>query len=117
MFTIKKEFSFSSSHRLDGLPEDHPCSRLHGHNYKVIVELKAAATDSVGFVRDYRQLDFIKHDLDRFFDHQHLNDRLLFNPTSELIAKHLFETYKDKLPQLFSVTVKETDKTEARYEP
>ncbi|HBU96439.1 6-pyruvoyl trahydropterin synthase family protein, partial [Thalassospira lucentensis] len=40
MFTITKQFAFSASHQLAGLDADHPCSRLHGHNYIVEVELK-----------------------------------------------------------------------------
>lgn len=39
MFRITKEFHFSASHQLTGLPEDHQCARLHGHNYIVEVEL------------------------------------------------------------------------------
>ncbi|MFI6697695.1 6-pyruvoyl trahydropterin synthase family protein [Streptomyces sp. NPDC050509] len=51
---ISKEFHFSASHQLDGLPEDHPCGRLHGHNYVVALELSAPTDglDTTGFVRD-----------------------------------------------------------------
>ena len=41
MYTIAKQFSFSASHVIDGVPEDHPCGRLHGHNYTVEVQLAA----------------------------------------------------------------------------
>ena len=41
MYRISKEFHFSASHQLIGLPEDHQCARLHGHNYIVVVELTA----------------------------------------------------------------------------
>ena len=33
MFTITKQFYFSASHTLDTLPDDHPCTQLHGHNW------------------------------------------------------------------------------------
>ena len=52
MYRISKEFSFSASHRLLGLPDGHPCARLHGHNYRVEVELSAADLNRYGFVRD-----------------------------------------------------------------
>lgn len=117
MFTIKKEFSFSASHQLDGLPKDHPCSRLHGHNYKIIVELKSEKLDEIGFVKDYRELDLFKEFLDKNFDHRHLNDILPYNPTAENIAQILYIFFKLKFSQISAVTVKETDKTEARYEP
>ena len=116
MFTIKKEFSFSASHQLQGLPDNHPCSRLHGHNYKVIVELRSEKLDEIGFVQDYRELDLIKEFIDRELDHRHLNEIFPYNPTAENLAKNLCTYFKLKFTKVFAVTVKETDKTEARYE-
>jgi 6-pyruvoyltetrahydropterin/6-carboxytetrahydropterin synthase len=117
MFTIRKSFEFSASHQLDGLPTIHPCSRLHGHNYKVEIVLKAKELDEVGFVKDYRLLDEIKAFIDTTLDHRHLNDVFQFNPTAENIAKHLYIFIKLRFTQLYAVTVKETEKTSATYEP
>ena len=39
MYTIAKRFAFSASHTIGGLPPEHPCARLHGHNYEVEVIL------------------------------------------------------------------------------
>lgn len=33
MTDIAKGFHFSASHQLYRLPEEHPCARMHGHNY------------------------------------------------------------------------------------
>jgi len=52
MFKITKEFTFSASHQLFGLTKDHPCARLHGHNYVVEIELSSKELNSHGFVRD-----------------------------------------------------------------
>jgi P-type Ca2+ transporter type 2C len=41
MYTIAKRFAFSASHVIGGLPADHPCARLHGHNYEVEVVLQS----------------------------------------------------------------------------
>jgi len=38
-FTISKDFEFSAAHHLEGLDPEHPCSRVHGHNYVVRLEL------------------------------------------------------------------------------
>jgi hypothetical protein len=35
MYTIAKRFTFSASHIIGGLPADHRCARLHGHNYSM----------------------------------------------------------------------------------
>ena len=117
MYSIRKEFSFCSSHMLDGLPVEHPCSRLHGHNYVIVIEMSAVKLNEVGFVIDYRALDEIKTYLDKTFDHRHLNDQMSCNPTAENIAKLIFNLFKDKYPQLSAVEVSETPKTNARYTP
>ena len=117
MYKISKEFSFCASHKLEGLPEQHPCSRVHGHNYIVIVELEAQFLSELGFVVDYRNLTPIKEFIDIYLDHQHLNDALACNPTAENIAKFLFNTFRKTFPQMVSVTVQETPKTAATYSP
>ncbi|QGJ93541.1 QueD-like queosine biosynthesis protein [Arthrobacter phage Mufasa8] len=113
--TISKEFAFSSSHQLHGLPEDHPCSRLHGHNYAVKLEL-SGDTDERGFVVDYRDLGKFKDYLDNDLDHRHLNDVLGFQPTAENLASHLGHMAQNLLPipktvTILSVSVSETPKT------
>lgn len=117
MFTISKAFTFSASHRLIGLPDDHPCSRLHGHNYTVTIELAAVDLDHVGFVVDYRALDVIKAWLDATFDHRHINDAMLLNPTAELMAMHIHGHVRSMGFPVSAVGVRETDKTYAEFRP
>lgn len=78
MLTITKEFHFSASHVLDRLPSWHPCARMHGHNYVVVLELSARREDltDAGFVRDYRELDAFKQWMDDTLDHRHLNEAM-----------------------------------------
>lgn len=116
MYKISKQFSFSASHILNGLPQDHPCSRLHGHNYVVTVHLKSEALNEVGFIQDYRSLQFVKDYIDDKLDHRHLNDIFSFNPTAENMAKYLFDTFKKDIPELYAVEISETPKTSAVYE-
>lgn len=116
MYKITKQFEFSASHQLMGLPDDHPCSRLHGHNYIVIIELESAYLDERGFVRDYGDLKIVKEYLDKTHDHRHLND-LYDQPTAEIIARNIFEYFHHRLPELRAVRVSETPKTWAEYRP
>lgn len=116
MYKISKQFSFSASHILDGLSSDHPCARLHGHNYIVIVHLKADELNEVGFVKDYRELAIIKEYIDNTLDHRHLNDIFSFNPTAENIAKYLYDIFKKDIPEIYAVEICETPKTSAVYE-
>ena len=116
MYKISKEFAFSASHILEGLPHDHPCARLHGHNYVVTVHLRSATLNSVGFVKDYRELSTVKDYIDNVLDHRHLNDILPFNPSAENMAKYLFDLFKKDIPELYAIEVSETPKTSAIYE-
>jgi len=116
MYKISKQFAFSASHILDGLPSEHPCARLHGHNYVVTVYLKSETLNEVGFVKDYRELSLVKDYIDANLDHRHLNDVFNFNPTAERIAKHFFDLFKDELPGLYAIEVSESSKTTAVYE-
>ena len=75
MYRITKEFHFSASHQLSGLPEDHQCARMHGHNYIVMVELAAEALNEYGFVRDYTELRPLKHYIDDEIDHRQQNGK------------------------------------------
>jgi 6-pyruvoyltetrahydropterin/6-carboxytetrahydropterin synthase len=121
MYIIRKEFSFSASHQLMGLTQEHPCSNLHGHNYTVVVELRSKELNKIGFVFDYRGFQPIKSWIDGQLDHRNLNDILDFNPTAENIAKYIFNKITDICENdiyihLFAVEVSETPKTSARYE-
>lgn len=116
MYKISKQFAFSASHILHGLPDSHPCARLHGHNYIITVHLKASDLNEVGFVKDYRELSIVKDYIDNILDHRHLNDIFQFNPTAENISKALYEIFKVAIPELYAVEVSETPKTTAIYE-
>lgn len=115
MYIISKEYSFSAGHHLDGLSPDHPCRRPHGHNYIVRVTLASETLDSIGMVLDYNQMDPIRKFLDTVFDHRDLNEVVDFNPTAENLAKYLYEVFLPMFPQLVSVGVQETPKTQATY--
>ena len=123
MYKITKEFSFCASHVLNNLPAGHPCSRLHGHNYVVVIELESIELDKTGMVIDYRKFHLFKDFIDEHLDHQHLNDMAKFNPTADFnptaenLAKYLFNIFKKTYPQLAAVIVKEDLTRSVRYSP
>ena len=120
MIRIWKQFDFSAAHFLPHVPEDHPCRNLHGHNYKVTMEIEADSLDHQGFVVDFNSLDFFKDWLNNTFDHGRqgiLND-VLDNPTSELLARYIADNSPwvgNGRVRLYSVTVQESDKTGATW--
>lgn len=114
-YQISKRFEFSASHQLTGLPDGHPCGRLHGHNYIVEIVLQSESLNSIGFVRDYGELSAFKHYLDETLDHRHLNDVCPYNPTAENLARWLFEWCSAQWEDTYAVRVSETSKTWSEY--
>ena len=82
-YTISKDFAWSASHVLDGLPDGHQCGRLHGHNYVARVILTSDTLDATGFVVDYGELGFVKDFIDNTWDHRHLNDAVPFTTMND----------------------------------
>lgn len=120
MFTITKQFAFSASHVLLGLPEGHQCGRLHGHNYIVELVLSGDAPDARGFVIDYGELAPFKRWIDETLDHRHLNDVMgETSSTAENLAAMVFHAISSFWPSwpLVAVRVSETPKTWAEYRP
>ena len=117
MYKITKEFHFCASHTLNNLSAEHPCSRLHGHNYTVIVECSSAKLDDTGMVVDYRKLDPVKRFIDEKFDHRHLNELVEFNTTAENLAKFFYDLFDKTIPHLSAITVKEGVGQSVRYTP
>lgn len=121
---ISKEFAFSASHQLDGLALEHPCGRLHGHNYVARVELAGEELDPHGFILDYGDLAPFRRWVDAYLDHRHLNEvpeLAGYNPTAEHLAAVLHGVLLSKVAipanVAVSVAVSETPKTWARWTP
>jgi len=121
MYYISKEFHFSASHIIEGLPEGHQCGRLHGHNYVVTLVLAGDVLDEHGFVVDYGELSPFKEWLDNTLDHRHLNDVMEGLPTTaEVLAEYIFTVCQVNFwwdQYLVAVRVSETPKVTAVYTP
>jgi 6-pyruvoyltetrahydropterin/6-carboxytetrahydropterin synthase len=112
-YTIGKRFEVNGvDHQLTSLPSEHPCSRRHGHNYVVEIELSTDQLDEQGMVLDYHLLEPF-HDYLKTWDHQFVNELLPgTEPTAENLAHHLFDKAQDLWPTLApTVTVRETANT------
>jgi 6-pyruvoyltetrahydropterin/6-carboxytetrahydropterin synthase len=115
MHIISKEFQFSASHQLQDLNEEHPCGRMHGHNYTLRVFLKGELNDQ-GFVQDYNDLEPISIWIDHTLDHRNLNEVFDFQTSVENMSKYIYDLFKPQFPLLFAVEMSETPKTCCRYE-
>jgi len=120
MYRVSKRFGFSASHVLHGLGDDHPCSRMHGHNYEVEVIAESHELDHRGFVVDFRELDDVKRWVDETLDHRHLNDVMEGQPSAEAVARLVYEWSTANLPEgvagkVVAVRAWETPRAYAEY--
>lgn len=105
---IYKDFSFDSAHYLPNVEHGHKCGRLHGHTYHVRVAVSGEIHKHYGWVVDFAYLSKEVKPLIEKLDHCLLNDiQGLENPTSEILAKWIWEHLIDRLPLSF-IEVKET---------
>jgi 6-pyruvoyltetrahydropterin/6-carboxytetrahydropterin synthase len=115
MTSITVEERFEAAHCLPYVPEGHKCGRMHGHSYRVAIEL-TGDVGVKGWVRDFGDVKTAWRDLHGQLDHNTLNDvEGLENPTAENLAEWIFMRLTDQLPELSSVTVWETIKCSATF--
>lgn len=106
MFDVAVEQELAAAHWLRGYHGK--CENLHGHNWKVRVEVTAGDLDGTGLALDFSVL---KNELAKIlakFDHTLLNDLPEFqeaNPTSENLAKVIYRQCQAAL-QVFPVRMK-----------
>lgn len=119
MFEIEKLFRFEAGHTL--VHHDGKCSSPHGHSYVVRIVLRSADLIEEGpkqaMVRDFQDVQSsVKPMIEKYFDHKWLNDSLqLDSPTSEQIAKWIYDYLKPTVPKLYKVVVSETESSSASY--
>ena len=113
---IFKEFTFESAHRLPHVPAGHKCGRLHGHSFKVGLHLTGPLDPHTGWIRDFAEVKAIFKPIYEQLDHNYLNDIPgLENPTSEVIAKWIWDQVKPLLPELSKVRIHETCTSGCEY--
>ncbi len=106
---IFKVFSIEAAHRLPNVPPEHKCGRLHGHSFSVEVHVRGDIEPKTGWVLDFADVKTAFQPLFDQLDHHYLNEvEGLSNPTSENLARWIWEHLHSRLPQLHSVIIKET---------
>ena len=106
---IFKEFRFEAAHRLPNVPPQHKCARLHGHSFLVKIEVEGPVGEDSGWVMDFGQIaDAFNPILERL-DHYYLNEIPgLENPTSEVLARWIWNELKPTLAELSAIQIRET---------
>lgn len=113
---IFKEFTFEAAHVLPNVPDGHKCGRLHGHSFRVALHVRGLVEPESGWLMDFAELNEQFEPFHRQLDHHYLNEiEGLENPTSENIARWIWDRLKPIVPQLSQVVVQETCTSGAIY--
>jgi 6-pyruvoyltetrahydropterin/6-carboxytetrahydropterin synthase len=120
MYEVSIQTTFSAAHRLRNYQGD--CEALHGHNWKVQVTAQAQQLNDIGLALDFKILKKITAEALSSMDHSFLNEVAPFdvvNPTSENMARVIFEEIKPRLAEygaaLSKISVWESDNSWASY--
>lgn len=119
-YMLRVQCEFAAAHHLRGY--EGSCNRLHGHNWKVEVEVEARELDDVGMGLDFREIRRLTQEVTAGLDHRYLNEIEPFteiNPTAENIAAHIYRELGERLNRpavtVHAVTVWENDRAGVRY--
>lgn len=119
-FTLKTLMDFASAHSLRDYPGN--CANLHGHNWKVEVQVIGHQLNDVGMVIDFKQIKAHAKNVIETLDHTYLNDHPYFqsvNPTAENIAQYLYQQIQNKIQtdsvKMHSLTLWENDRNCVTY--
>jgi 6-pyruvoyltetrahydropterin/6-carboxytetrahydropterin synthase len=114
---IFKVFKFDAAHRLPNVGHGHKCSQLHGHSFSVEIHIQGSVDPRSGWVMDFDDIEKTFKPLHDQLDHKYLNDiDGLDNPTSENIAKWIWNHLRLALPQLNKVIVRESPESGCIYQ-
>ena len=104
-----KTFHIEAAHRLPAVPVGHKCARLHGHSFRIEVHVRGTVDPRLGWVVDFADIKQAFAPLHDALDHRYLNEVPgLENPTSENLARWIWQRLKPSLPLLYRVVVHET---------
>jgi len=95
---------------------------MHGHNWKVEVEVCGNKLDNIGMVIDFKEIRNMTKGVVDQLDHRFLNDLDPFkkiNPTAENIAQYIYtelsDVMNDKQIEVKSIKLWETEKSAVTF--
>lgn len=109
-WTLKVRDSFSAAHFLRGYKGK--CEKVHGHTFRVEVEVRVSELDATGIGLDFTELRKALASI--LPDHALLNEVYPFNPSAENLARQFFGELKGRYP-VRAVTVWESEDASATY--
>lgn len=116
MFEVKTQGHFSSAHHL--LNYCGECENQHGHNWKVEVFVRGEELDKSNILVDFKVLKKALNSVLDYLDHCDINELPEFkgvSPSSEMLCKFIYTQLKKEIPNLYKVSVYETETSCASF--
>jgi 6-pyruvoyltetrahydropterin/6-carboxytetrahydropterin synthase len=106
---IFKAFTIEAAHLLPNVPPGHKCGRLHGHSFRIEIHVRGPLDPVLGWVVDFAEIKAAFQGIEEQLDHRYLNEiEGLENPTSENLARWVWNRLRPGLPLLSKVVIRET---------
>jgi 6-pyruvoyltetrahydropterin/6-carboxytetrahydropterin synthase len=106
---IFKQFVIEAAHWLPNVRPGHKCGRMHGHSFHIQVHVTGPLDSHLGWVLDFAEIKAAFQPIEEQIDHHCLNNvEGLENPTSENLARWLWDRLRPTLPTLSKIVVQET---------
>lgn len=106
---VWRAYRIHAAHSVGSFPEGHKCRKLHGHTYRVEIEVEGPLNMATGVIVDFANIDAAWREIGEPLDHSNLNEAIGNNATSEHLAIYLLAQLTQKLPWIKSVRVLETE--------
>lgn len=110
LITVARTYTFEAAHRLPRTPVGHKCHTMHGHSYRVEVELTGEPDPRFGWFIDFADIDhWFGVYVHAIVDHQTLNEIPgLENATLEVFAPWMWAQLAPRLsPWLSRIVIHE----------
>lgn len=108
---IAKEFTWEMGHRLPA--HFGKCKNIHGHSYKMIVELDGSVT-TTGMVMDYFDLKKIVNPIIDQLDHAFMvcqDDKVVLNFLNEISSKKVEVAFESTVENICNYLIQEITKS------
>ena len=106
---IFKVFTIEAAHRLPHVPAGHKCGRLHGHTFQIEVHVQGPLDPKLGWIIDFADIKSAFKPIEEQIDHHYLNEvEGLENPTSENVARWVWQQLQPSLRSLSKIVIRET---------
>ena len=91
-----KAFQIEAAHHLPNVPAGHKCRRLHGHSFRIDVQVSGPVDPQLGWVQDFADIKAAFRPRFEQLDHHYLNEVPgIENPTSENLAIWIWERLQE----------------------